>query len=221
MSSSNRRPHPATRDFASSTTTEGSQRHFRRPPRHPGPGNHVTTTDNGARTGKPKPRPTHFLALPIGHHAALRSAISALTSSWLAHEPPIDGLDPSIIINPRRLHLTLGVMALAPPNNHNHNHNHSRDREQGSEPQPELELDLAGATRLLASLAPGIRALLEHSPLRIPLGRLAVMQSDPTRAHVLYVEPDLRSPEGRRLRAVCGACLTLSLLTPSFIRPYV
>jgi activating signal cointegrator complex subunit 1 len=194
----NQRPHPARRDFASNTT-EGSQRRSRRPPRHPGPGgNHVTTTDNGngTRPGKPKPRPTHFLALPIGHHAALRSTISALTSSWLAHEPPVDGLDPSIVVHPRRLHLTLGTMALAPPNNHNRD----RDREQ------EQEQDLAGATRLLASLAPGIRALLEHSLLRIPLGRLAVMQPDPARAHVLYVEPDLRSPEGRRLRAVCGAC---------------
>lgn len=188
-------------------TTEGSQRRSRRPPKHPGPANHVTTTDNGTRTGKPKPRPTHFLALPIGHHAALRSTISTLTSSWLAHEPPIDGLDPSIVINPRRLHLTLGVMALSPPNNLNHNRD--RDREQGSEPEPEpeMEMDLAGATRLLASLASGIHALLEHSPLRVPLGGLAVMQSDPARAHVLYVEPDLRSPEGRRLRAVCGACI--------------
>ena len=160
---SNRRPHPATRDFASTTTTtEGSQRRSRRPPRHPGPGNHLTT-DDGTRAGKPKPRPTHFLALPIGHHAALRSTISALTSSWLAHEPPIDGLGPSIVVHPRRLHLTLGAMALSPPNNHrngnrNNNRDHDRDREQGSEP----ELDLAGATRLFVGLVPGIRVLLEQ-----------------------------------------------------------
>ena len=32
------------------------------------------------------------------------------------------------------------------------------------------------------------------------------MQPDPTRAHVLYAEPDISSPDGRRLRAVCGAC---------------
>ncbi|KAI0248297.1 kinase A anchor protein [Lactifluus subvellereus] len=63
--------------------------------------------------------------------------------------------------------------------------------------------DLAGATALLASLAPRIRAVLAHSPLRVPLGRLAVMQPNPARAHVLYVEPDLRSPDGGRLRAVC------------------
>jgi len=86
-SGSKRRSHPARRDFPSS---HGNQRS--RPSKHP---------------NNPKPRPTHFLALPIGHHAELRDAVSALTSSWLAHKPPIEGLDPSIVINPRRLHLTL------------------------------------------------------------------------------------------------------------------
>lgn len=142
---------------------------------------------------KPQPRPTHFLALPIGHHAELRNAIAALTSSWLAHEPPIEGLDPSIVVHPRRLHFTLGVMALSSSSSSSSSSDHDRDR------------DLASATALLASLTPRIRALLAHNdPLRVPLGRLAVMQPDPARAHVLYVEPDLRSPDGRRLRAVCG-----------------
>jgi hypothetical protein len=200
---SKRQRHPPRRDFASNTSSEGNQRRSRRPPKHPSPGNHYVTAGNGNSTGgNPKPRPTHFLALPIGHHAELRSAISALTSSWLAHEPPIDGLDPSIIVNPRRLHLTLGVMALTPPSPPNQD----SDRQQNS------GLNLEGATALLASLAPRIRALLDHSPLRIPLARLAAMQQDPTRVHVLYVEPDLRSPDGRRLRAVCGVCFPSSLL---------
>jgi activating signal cointegrator complex subunit 1 len=124
--------------------------------------------------------------------------MSALSSSWLAHEPPIDGLDPSIVVHPRRLHLTLGVMALASPNA---NAGAGTSSEQGGR-------DLAGATALLDSLAPRIRAVLAQNPVRVPLGRLAVMQSDPERAHVLYAEPDLRSPDGRRLRAVCGACAT-------------
>ena len=91
-------------------------------------------------------------------------------------------------------------MALAPSQP-----THHRDRDREWEP----ELDLPGATTLLASLAPRIRAVLAQSPLHVPLGRLAVMQSDPARAHVLYVEPELRSPDGRRLRAVCGACFFL------------
>src|SRR5712672_2004055 len=147
----------------------------------------------------PRPRPTHFLALPIGHHPELRSAVSALTSSWLAHEPPIEGLDASIVINPRRLHLTLGVMTRLP--------SAPQQQEEEEEEGPPQQRDLASATALLASLAPRVREVLAHDPLRVPLGRLAVMQPNPARAHVLYVEPDVRSPDGRRLRAVCGACV--------------
>ncbi|KAH9952934.1 AKAP7 2'5' RNA ligase-like domain-containing protein [Russula dissimulans] len=146
----------------------------------------------------PRSRPTHFLALPIGHHPELRSAVSALTSSWLAHDPPIEGLDASIVVNPRRLHLTLGVMAFPPAAAAAVAA--SRQEQQGP---PEPVRDLASAMALLASLAPRIRSVLAHDALRVPLGRLAIMQPDPARAHVLYVEPDLRSPDGRRLRAVC------------------
>jgi activating signal cointegrator complex subunit 1 len=129
--------------------------------------------------------------------------MAALTSSWLAHEPPIEGLDPSIVVHPRRMHLTLGVMALAPAGA-NLNPNPSSSSEQGQGQGGAR--DLAGAMALLASLAPRVRAVLAQNPLRVPLGRLAIMQTDPARAHVLYAEPDLRSPDGRRLREVCGAC---------------
>jgi hypothetical protein len=77
----------------------------------------------------------------------------------------------------------------------------------GQGQEQEHQRDLASAEALLAGLAPRLRALLAQNPLRVPLGRLAVMQPDPARAHVLYAEPDLRSTDdGRRLRAVCGAC---------------
>ena len=88
-----------------------------------------------------------------------------------------------IVIHPCRVHLTgltLGVMALA----HDTTPNPSSSAEQGQ------------AARDLAL-----------NPLRVPLqvGRLAIMQTDPARAHVLYVELDLRPPDGRRLREICGA----------------
>ncbi|KAF8495765.1 hypothetical protein F5888DRAFT_1709977, partial [Russula emetica] len=56
------------------------------------------------------------------------------------------------------------------------------------------------ATALLASLAPLIRALLAQRPLRMPRGRLGIMQLGPERAHVLYAEPDLLSSDGRACR---------------------
>ena len=173
-----RRPH---RDAPASGDSSGATQHAR-PPRHPRTQEQRSTP----------PRPTHFLALPIGHHPDLRSAVQSLTASWLSHNPPIEGLDPSIVINPRRLHLTLGVMTLAPPR---------------TATGPEAEgHNLAAAAQLLAAITPRIRTVLARAPLRVPLGRITVMQPDPTRAHVLYAEPELSSPDGRRLRAVCGTC---------------
>ncbi|KAN0131551.1 AKAP7 2'5' RNA ligase-like domain containing protein [Lactarius tabidus] len=179
------------------TPSTSSNRQQRRPPRRNAPASSESSSATQHRDARPPrtprtqgqgptSRPTHFLALPLGHHADLRSAVQGLTTSWLAHDPPIDGLDPSIVVQPRRLHLTLGVMSLTP------------NQEEGEQTH-----HLAGATRLLAELAPRVRAALERAPLRVPLGRLAVMQPDPTRAHVLYAEPNISSPDGRRLRAVC------------------
>ncbi|KAH9059888.1 AKAP7 2'5' RNA ligase-like domain-containing protein [Lactarius vividus] len=184
-SSNRQRRRPPRRD-APASGESSSATHRTRPSRHP--------QTQGQRS---TPRPTHFLALPIGHHASLRSTVQALTASWLAHDPSIDGLDPSIVVQPRRLHLTLGVMALAPPSPS------GVAVDRAAEKEPEPERDLAAAARLLADLAPQIRAILARAPLRVPLGRLTVMQPDPTRAHVLYAEPDISSPDGRRLRAVC------------------
>ena len=207
---SSNRHHSARHDFDRSSTTNGSQqqRQARRPPKQQRPA--------ASPNAKKNARPTHFLALPIGHHPELRNAMAALTSSWLAHEPPIEGLDPSIVVHPRRMHLTLGVMALVAPAGANPNPNPSSSSEgQGG------GRDLAGAMALLASLAPRVRAVLARNPLRVPLGRLAIMQTDPARAHVLYAEPELRSPDGRRLREVCGACCFLFDRHHPFFSPWI
>jgi activating signal cointegrator complex subunit 1 len=205
---SSKRHHTATHDSGLPSTNHSGPRQptkWQRQQQRP--------SGNSNNNNKRSPRPTHFLALPIGHHPELRDTISALTSSWFAHEPLIEGLDPSIVVHPRRLHLTLGVMSLtsSSPSNPNHptansnSEQQGRAQEQGQE-QEEEQRDLASASALLASLAPRVRALMALNPLRVPLDRLAIMQPDPARAHVLYAEPDLRSADGRRLRAVCGAC---------------
>ena len=90
--------------------------------------------------------------------------------------------------------------------NPNHSTANSNSEQQGQGQGQEEQRDLASADALLASLAPRVRTLLAQNPPRVPLGRLAIMQSDPASAHVLYAEPDLRSTDGRRLRAVCGEC---------------
>ncbi|KAI0287134.1 hypothetical protein BC826DRAFT_74140 [Russula brevipes] len=139
-----RRPHPEPSSPNDSRRT--------RPPKQP-------SNRNRNHNDHPMHRPTHFLTLPIGHHP-LRSAISALKPSWLAHDPPIDGLDPSIVVQPRRLHLTPGIMALTPL---------PPDRNSNDDGDGDGERDLTGTTALLATLALRIRAVLAHSPLRVPL----------------------------------------------------
>jgi activating signal cointegrator complex subunit 1 len=209
---SSKRHYPTRHDsgLPSTTTNNGGprrppklQRQQQQRPASSGDSNNNNNNNNN----KSSPRPTHFLALPIGHHPELRNAISALTRSWLAHEPPIEGLDPSIVVHPRRLHLTLGVMALTSsnPNPNSDTTATPEQRPQGQLEGPRQQRDLASARALLDSIAPRVRALLAQNQLRVSLGRLAIMQPDPTRAHVLYAEPDLRSTDGRRLRAVCGA----------------
>ena len=202
---SSTRHYPARHDLPS-TNNSGP----RRPPRWQR--QHQRPASDDSNNNNKRPRPTHFLALPIGHHPELRNTISALTSSWLAHEPPIEGLDPSIVVHPRRLHLTLGVLTLAGNPNRPTAYSNSNSNYEQQEGQEEQQCDdLASAEALLAGLAPRLRALLAQNPLRVPLGRLAIMQSDPARAHVLYAEPDVSSTDGQRLRAVCGACSCISL----------
>ncbi|KAF8172721.1 hypothetical protein BJ912DRAFT_1148040 [Pholiota molesta] len=89
----------------------------------------------GARPADARERPTHFLSLPLHTHADLRDRVSAFQNALFATpssssptsvaQPStvkgkrplrvssiVDGLDSSIVIDPRRLHMTLGVMAL-------------------------------------------------------------------------------------------------------------
>ncbi|KIM37152.1 hypothetical protein M413DRAFT_31091 [Hebeloma cylindrosporum] len=94
----------------------------------------------GKKPKPSRPRPTHFLSLPLHDHPELRNRVSAFQTALLgdnmaepstsiAPPPPtkkgkgkpspristvIEGLDTSILIDPRRLHMTLGVMALEP-----------------------------------------------------------------------------------------------------------
>jgi len=84
-------------------------------------------------------RTTLFLALTIDHHSELCDAVSALTSRP-AHESAIEGFDASIVVNPRCLHVTLGIVKLATPQPSPSNHDRDHDYE--------VTTDLAGAVAL-------------------------------------------------------------------------
>lgn len=133
-----------------------------------------------------------------GHHADLRTRISSFTSALIAAEPAISGLDPSIVVSPRRLHLTLGVMSLDQPTR--------SSQELSGETQPDRTL--ARATELLHAIRPKVLEMLEGKPLKIGLERMDIMppeRGNAERAHVLWVGPDIGSEEGKRLTAVCRA----------------
>ncbi|KAI1783327.1 AKAP7 2'5' RNA ligase-like domain-containing protein [Ganoderma leucocontextum] len=136
-----------------------------------------------------KPRLTHFLAIPLGHNAALRDTVSTFTDALLAATPAISGLDASIVIPPRRLHFTLGVMSLdleEPPASEAS----VPGPAQGPAEKPTRTLE--AAKTLLQEVKPKVMELLSKETLRVPLNSLDIMRperGDPERAHVMWAGP--------------------------------
>ncbi|GJE84181.1 hypothetical protein PsYK624_002570 [Phanerochaete sordida] len=140
--------------------------------------------------------------MPLGHHPELRDRVSAFTRALLASAPAVPGLDASIVIAPRRLHLTLGVMSLASPAPAPPPAATTSDASQDAA-APQRTLDAALA--LLHALAPRVRTLLGGAPLRVALERVDVMRpdgGDPARAHVLWAGPAPGGEGTRVLRRV-------------------
>lgn len=126
-------------------------------------------------------------------------------------DPPIPGLDESILVPPRRLHLTLGVMALTRTTSTNR---------AGGSTDPIQSRTLDDAVRFLEDLKPRLDDLL-RVPTSGPAGkaqkvRVALDSMDTMKlekdgaAHVLWVGPkgvnsrDVANEETNRLRRACG-----------------
>ncbi|KAI0671288.1 AKAP7 2'5' RNA ligase-like domain-containing protein [Trametes maxima] len=132
-----------------------------------------------------KPRLTHFIALPIGHHAGVRETFSAFTNALLEARPAIPGLDATVVVPPRRMHFTLGVMSL----------------DQASKPESTLQ----AAKRVLEEVRPKILEALGGRKLQVKLERVDIMKperGDQERAHVMWVGPAVEAEGGRRLQTV-------------------
>ena len=126
------------------------------------------------------------LALPLKTHSVLRTRVATFQNDLLNATPPIAGLDRSIAIDPRRLHLTLGVMAL------------------GGDQSKTLET----ALDLLRSLQPSIAVLLQgRNSVKVRLDSLDILKPDRDykNAHVLFSGPStLDDDDSARLEAVCS-----------------
>lgn len=100
----------------------------------------------------------------------------------------VRGLDRTIVIDPRRLHLTLGVMALD-------------DSDTKS---------LSNALNLLESVQPDIRNLLqEHKTVKVKFEILDVLKTEKRNdgeisAHVLYLGVNEADEDSQRLGRVCS-----------------
>ncbi|KAJ7159062.1 kinase A anchor protein [Mycena crocata] len=130
-------------------------------------------------------RPTHFLSLPLGHHPELRERIRELHQKVLPSGDvavDIEGLDKSILVDPRRLHFTIGVMTLS-----------SEDS-----PSPETQITdrktLAEAIALLHSLAPEIKKITQELVM-LSLDEMGVLKTKRKQAGVLYLGPSDESNE--------------------------
>lgn len=124
--------------------------------------------------------------------------MSAFTRTLLDSLPAIPGLDESIVIAPRRLHITLGVMSLI---------DSSEELALSPSPSAEPPKSVSAALALLAALKPRIRELLAGAPLRVALRHVDIMKPDRgdlARAHVLWAGPSSEGEDMARLRSVAG-----------------
>jgi len=117
----------------------------------------------------------------------------------------VRGLDSSIVIDPRRLHITLGVMALGGENN-----------------------SVQDALAMLDSLRPQLQAVLDQSrAVQVKLQTMDVLKtkkrinSEEVEAHVLYLGPGPSDDdETLRLRHVCGMELSSMTMLSNPTRHY-
>jgi len=92
----------------------------------------------------------------------------------------IEGLDRSILVDPRRLHLTIGVMALSAEN--------ATPNTSAAGASTSSGRTVSDAITLLQSLGPDIDSITRE-PLQLTLGKMGVLKTQRQQAGVLYVGP--------------------------------
>ncbi|OCH83916.1 hypothetical protein OBBRIDRAFT_799527 [Obba rivulosa] len=139
--------------------------------------------------------------------------MTAFTDALLQATPAIPGLDRSIVIPPRRLHLTLGVLSLDAQNPSSPSRSPS-GVESSSAGQPRTPpaaratgrpRTLEAARALLRDIRPRILDILAGVPLRVQLDSMDIMKperGDLERAHVMWIGPSHEGEGARRLKVV-------------------
>ncbi|KAJ7750926.1 AKAP7 2'5' RNA ligase-like domain-containing protein [Mycena maculata] len=149
---------------------------------------HTGAAEKPKSSKTPSVRPTHFLCLPLGQHPELRERIRAfhqkvLPSVSTAETTVIEGLDKSILVDPRRLHFTIGVMTLS-----------SDDKLKSDVGDLPEARTLPEAIALLQALGPEINEIARE-PVVLSLDKMGVLKTQRQQAGVLYIGPGDESNE--------------------------
>lgn len=131
--------------------------------------------------------------------------MSAFARSLLDSTPAIPGLDESIVIPARRLHLTLGVMSLE--ESASAQTGASSQITESSSGQVTRPRTLESAIALLRELRPRILELLSDAQLLVALHRVDIMRPDRgdlEKAHVMWAGPSHDNDDAQRLKRVSG-----------------
>ncbi|KAG2222450.1 hypothetical protein INT45_013363 [Circinella minor] len=133
-----------------------------------------------------KARATHFLSLPVTTAYTTRK-LEEFYQSILSSTFKCDGIDPSILVLPANIHITLGIFKLLH--------------------QTEIER----AVKFLKEECPKIISEVmanQDRALSVHLRNLAIMQNkNPGQAHVLYIEPNEDNREDQPLKKLCHALI--------------
>ncbi|KAJ7574701.1 hypothetical protein C8J56DRAFT_1172609 [Mycena floridula] len=171
---------------------------------------------------KAQVRPTHFLSLSLSSHVSLHQKMTAFREALLEKAQDIPGLDASIITDPVRLHITIGVMKLASPNVAVK----PPKRQVGTAPETDSPARSGGsipagtqtlppeptiktALSLLESIKSQLILLMDRNGVTIPLEQLGYFKGrNKSLARVLWVGPDdNNNVERKKLEDVCQLVL--------------
>jgi activating signal cointegrator complex subunit 1 len=135
-----------------------------------------------------------------GHHPELRKQILEFHMKLLpladatAADKAIEGLDRSILVDPRRLHFTIGVMTLSADEGPKDGSGTSKGK------------TVSDAIALLRSLGPEINEITRQ-PLHLSLDKMGVLKTTRQQAGVLYVGPgDEMNEETIKVGRIFGKC---------------
>ncbi|KAI0369480.1 hypothetical protein BV20DRAFT_968080 [Pilatotrama ljubarskyi] len=138
--------------------------------------------------------------------------MKTFTDALLAASPAIPGLDATVVIPPRRMHFTLGVMSLDLDEDAPATADVSQAPTQAGQEKPRPTLE--AAKQVLQELKPKIAEILGQEPLRVKLDRMDIMKPerrDDERAHVMWLGPAVDGESAKRLKRVAGESVKPSI----------